>query len=70
MNVLRRHHASAQTRRCFRQHSSTVCPDIGRSFSRITGRSFTAPESTPHAGHGLSRAVCSMSTFTEETSTR
>ena len=64
VNVLRGHNASPQIRRRFRHHSSTVCPETGRSFNRITGRSFTAPLNTPHSGHGPSRAVCSMITFT------
>jgi hypothetical protein len=43
-----------------RHHSSTVCPQAGRSFTRISGRSFTTELSTPHTGHGPSRAICSM----------
>jgi hypothetical protein len=45
VNVLRGHSASPQIRRRFRHHSSTVCPETGRSFSCITGRSFTAEHS-------------------------
>src|SRR5215207_4054221 len=57
-------------RRRFRHHSSTVCPEIGKSLSRIHGRSFTTPLNTPHSGHGPSRTVCSMITFTVVVSTR
>src|SRR5215217_3536138 len=64
VNVLRGHSCSPQTSRRFRHHSSTVCPHAGRSFNRISGRSFTAEVSAPHAGHGPSRAVCSMIIFT------
>src|SRR5215213_9427945 len=70
VNVLRGHSASPQVRRRFRHHSSTVCPEVGRSFSRITDRSFTVPLNTPHSGHGPSRAACSMITFTVVASTR
>ncbi len=70
VNVLRGHSAPSQIRRRFRHHSSTVCPETGRSFSRITGRSFTVPLNTPHSGHGPSRAACSMITFTVVASTR
>src|SRR5829696_4285303 len=70
VNVLRGHNASAQTSRRLRHCSCTCCPDAGRSFTRITGRSFTTPVSTPQAGQGPSRAVCSMITFTVSRSTR
>jgi hypothetical protein len=45
------------------------CPECG-VFSGITGRSFTAPQTTPHAGQGPSLAVCSMITFTADRSSR
>src|SRR5207344_1686230 len=48
VKVLRGHSASPQTRRRFRHHSSTVCPESGKSFNRIHGRSFTVPLTTPH----------------------
>jgi hypothetical protein len=64
VNVWREHNASAQTSRRFRHRSCTRCPDAGRSLRQITGRSFTTPVITPQAGHGPSRAVCSMITIT------
>jgi hypothetical protein len=70
VNVLRGHSASLQIRRRFRHHTWTVCPETGKSFNRIHGRSFTVPETTPHSGHGPSRAACSMITFTAVISTR
>ena len=70
MNVFCGHTPSPQIRRRFRHHSSTVCPETGRSFNRIHGRSFTVPLNTPHSGQGPSRAACSMITFTVAVSTR
>jgi hypothetical protein len=70
VNVFRRHSPSQQIRRRFRHHNSMLCPQIGRSFNRINGRSFTVAETTPHSGHGPARASCSMITFTVVVSTR
>ena len=64
MNDRRGHNDSRHHRRRFRHHSSTCCPHAGRSLTRTSGRSFTAADSTPQAGHGPSRAACSMITFT------
>jgi hypothetical protein len=47
-----------------RSRHETGCPETGKSFNRIHGRSLTVPETTPHYGHGPSRAACSMITFT------
>jgi hypothetical protein len=70
VNVLRGHKSSPQTKRRFRHHSWTVCPETGKSFNRIHGRSFTAPLHTPHSGQGPSRVVCSMTAVTVVVSTR
>src|SRR5215203_4481871 len=70
VNVLRGHSGSTQTSRRLRHHNSTVCPDAGRSFTRITGRSFNVLVITPHTGHGPSRAICSITTRTLLASTR
>ena len=60
VNDRRGHNTSTQTRRRFRHHSSTCCPDAGRSLTRHSGRSRTRPDSTPHAGHAASRDRISM----------
>ena len=60
VNVLRGHNASRTDQPAFPPPQLDGCPEAGRSFNRIHGRSFTAPLTTPHAGHGPSRAVCSM----------
>jgi len=66
----RGHEAGWQTSRRLRHHSSTRCPDAGRSFTRRSGRSFTRADSVPHSGHAASRATVSTTTRTASDPTR
>jgi hypothetical protein len=52
VNERRGQNRSPHRSRRSRHHSSTACPQAGRSFIRISGRSFTTKLSTPHTGHG------------------
>jgi hypothetical protein len=64
VNERRGHAGSVHSSRRCRHHSSTRRPDAGRSLTRRSGRSFTHPDSTPHAGHAASRAAGSITTRT------
>jgi hypothetical protein len=67
VNDWRGHSGSTQARRRFRHHNSTTCPHAGRSFNGSSERSLIVQDTTPQAGHGPSRDVCSMTTEALET---
>ncbi len=63
-NERRRQAVGRHTSRRLRHHSSTRCPDAGRSLTRHNGRSFTRDDSTPHSGQTPSPARVSITTRT------
>jgi hypothetical protein len=62
VNDRRQHCIAGQTKRRLRHHSTTCCPDAGRSLTCTSGRSFTRDECAPHSGHAQLDSTVSITT--------